>query len=112
MVIEEYEDMESDASNARDATTVIEGQEHEAASQEGQMIRQPAVGVERNRSGNAGVLRAASGGKSKVETRHSAKDRPSSIIALKLIAKQGADKKEQLEQWKEDLVAKLTSEMA
>lgn len=50
-------------------------------------------------------------GKGKIETRHSAKDRPTSITALKLIAKQGADKKAQLKEWKEDLMAKLTSEM-
>ena len=94
MVMEEYEDMGSDASDMRDASgTANKGQEREAASQEGQTMCQPAVGVERNRSGNAGVLKAASGGKSKIETRHSAKDRPSSIIALKLIAKQGADEK-------------------
>ena len=51
-------------------------------------------------------------GKGKIEARHSAKDRPTSITALKLIAKQGADEKAQLEEWKEDLMTKLTSEVA
>lgn len=50
-------------------------------------------------------------GKGKVEARHSAKDRPTSITALKLIAKQGANDKAQLEEWKEELMAKLTSEV-
>lgn len=67
--------------------------------------------MERNRSENAGVLKAVSRGKSKVKTCHSVNDRPSSIIALKLIAKQGADKKAKLKQWKE-VVAKLISKMA
>lgn len=33
MVMEKYEDVESDASKVRDATTVIERQKYEAASQ-------------------------------------------------------------------------------
>lgn len=53
--------MENDASGAPDATTVTEGQEHEAASKIGQMMRQLAEGVERNRSGNSGLLKAVSG---------------------------------------------------
>lgn len=36
-------------------------------------------------------------GKGKIETSRSAKDRPTSITALKLIAKQGDDEKVQLE---------------
>ena len=63
-----------------------------------------------NRSGNAGVLKAA-GGKGKLETRQSAKDRPASITALKLIPKQGADEKAELEQWKEDFLARIACEM-
>lgn len=51
-------------------------------------------------------------GKGKIETRYSAKERPSSITALKLIAKQGADEKSQLEEWNEDLLTKLPSEVA
>ena len=37
---------------------------------------------------------------------------PSSITALKLIAKQGVDEKAQLEEWKEDFMTKLASEVA
>ena len=67
VVMEEYEDMENDAfdafdvSGAPDATTVTKRQEQKAASQKEQMVRQLAVEVERNRFGNAGVLKAASG---------------------------------------------------
>ncbi len=108
--MEVYEDMENDAPDAPgapNATTNIEGQENETG-RKGQGIRQIAVG---NRSGNAGVLKAAGGGKGKIETRQSAKDQPASITALKLIAKQGANEKAQPEQWKEDLVVKITCEM-
>lgn len=102
VVIEVYEDMESDAPDAPDAsvapnaptaTTGIEGKENEVGGRKRQTRRQIAVG---NRSGNAGVLKAA-GNKGKLETRQSAKDRPASITALKLIAKQGADEKAELE---------------
>lgn len=108
MVMEVYEDMESDALDAPDApdafgapnaTTNIEGKENEIGGRKGQKLRRAAVG---NRSGHAGVFKAAGGGKGKVETRQSAKDRSTNITALKLIAKQGADEKAQLEQWKED----------
>ncbi len=105
-----YEDLENDAPvapNAPNATTNIEGKENEIGSRKRQGTRQIAVG---NRSGNAGVLKAA-GGKGKLETRQSAKDRPASITALKLIAKQGADEKAELEQWKEDFVARIACEM-
>ena len=101
----------SNASGAPNATTNIEGKENEAGSRKGRGIRQIVVG---NRSGKAGVLKATGGvgGKGKIETRQSAKDRTASITARKLIAKQGADEKAQLEQWKEDMVAKFTSEIA
>ena len=42
--------------------------------------------------------RAGRKGKGKIEARHGAKDRPTSITALKLIAKQKADEKAQLEE--------------
>lgn len=65
--MEEYEDMEnnvfdtSGASGTPDATTVTKGQEHEAASQREQIVHQLAVEAEKNRFGNTGVLKAASG---------------------------------------------------
>ena len=49
--------------------------------------------------------------KSKAETRHGGKERPNSINALKMIAKQGADEKAQLEEWKAELMTTLASEI-
>ena len=49
--------------------------------------------------------------KGRVETRHGAKER-TSLAALKLIARKGADEKSQLEEWKRDLLNHLTAEIA
>lgn len=109
--MEVYEDIESDALDVPNATTGIEGKENEVGSRKGQGIRQTTIA---NRPGNAGIFKAANGarGKRKIETRQSVKDQPVSITALKLIAKQGADEKAELEQWIEEFVVKLTYEVA
>ncbi len=63
--MEEYEDIENntfnnfDESGEPDMTTVTEGQEHKAVNQKEQMVRQLAVGGERNWSRNAGVHKAS-----------------------------------------------------
>lgn len=68
-------------------------------------------------SSQATILQPVSGNgagrkaKSKTETRHGGKERPSSITALKMIAKQGADEKAQLEEWKAELMTTLASEI-
>ena len=49
--------------------------------------------------------------KGKAETRHGAKERATNLTALKLFARQGAEKS-QLEEWKADLLHNLTSEIA
>ena len=49
--------------------------------------------------------------KRKAETRHGAKERSTNLTALKLFARQGAEKS-QLEEWKVDLLHNLTSEIA
>ena len=49
--------------------------------------------------------------KGKAETRHGAKERSTNLTALKLFARQGAEKS-QLEEWKADLLQNLTSEIA
>lgn len=51
-------------------------------------------------------------GKWKIETHHSAKKRPSSIPALRMVAKRGADEKALLEQWKIELMTILASKIA
>ena len=66
-------------------------------------------------SSQATILQSVSGNragrkaKSKRETRHCGKEQPSSIIALKMIAKQGADEKAQLEECKAELMTTLAS---
>ena len=50
--------------------------------------------------------------KEKAETRHVAKEKSTNLAALKLIARQGADEKSQLEEWKTDLLGNLTAEIA
>ena len=61
-------------------------------------------------SSQATILQPVSGNgagrkaKGKTETRHGGKERPSSITALKMIAKQETDEKPQLEDWKAELM--------
>ena len=50
--------------------------------------------------------------KGRAETRHVAKEKSTNLAALKLIARQGADEKSQLEEWKTDLLSNLTAEIA
>lgn len=118
--MEEYEDVGSNsliAYDATDATTAtMEGQVQETGSQSLLITRQFELEMEKNQLGNPGVLKAISGNaakwKAKAETRHSAKERSTSLAALKMIARQGADEKSQLEEWKTELLNKLTSEIA
>ena len=124
--MEEYEDVGSnaliaynatDATDATDATTAtMEGQMQETGSQSLMITRQLELEMERNQLGNPGVLKPISGnaaiGKAKAETRHGAKERSTNMTALKMIAKQGADEKLQLEDWKTGLLNRLTSEIA
>ncbi len=121
--MEEYEDVGRNAlivynaTDATDATTAtMEGHEEEAGSQSLMISRQLEREMEKNQLGNPEVLKATSGNaakrKAKAETRHGAKERSTGLTALKMIAKQGADEKSQLEEWKTDLLNKLTSEIA
>ncbi len=77
---------------------------------------QSGLEIERNQLGNPGVLKATSGNaakrKGKAETRLGVKDRSTNLAALKMIARQGADEKSQLEEWKTDLLHNLTKEIA
>lgn len=50
--------------------------------------------------------------KGRAETHHGAKERSTNLAALKLIARQGADEKSQLGEWKTDLLNNLTAEIA
>lgn len=118
--MEEYEDMESNALVAYNATgatataATTEGQEQEEMSERLQILGSPDLQIERSKLRNTGILKATSGNaakrKAKTETRHGTGS--TSLTALKMIAKQGADEKSQLEEWKADLLDKLTGEIA
>ncbi len=124
--MEEYEDLWSnaliaynatDATDATDATTAtMEGQMLETGSQSLMITRQLELEMERTQLGNPGVLKPISGnaaiGKAKAETRHGAKEKSINMTALKMIARQGADEKLQLEDWKTGLLNRLISEIA
>lgn len=118
--MEEYEDMEGNALIAYSATcgtdataATTEGQEQGEMSQSLQILGTPDLQIERRKLRNTGVLKTPSGNatkrKAKTETRHGT---ATNLSALKMIAKQGADEKSQLEEWKANLLDKLTSEIA
>ena len=71
------------------------------------MIRMRQRSVLQPVSGNGGRKM-----KAKAETRHGAKERSTNLTALRLIARQGAEEKSQLEEWKTDLLLNLTNEIA
>lgn len=51
-------------------------------------------------------------GKGKIEARHGGKERPANVSALRLTARQGADEKAQLDEWKDIVMRALTNEIA
>ena len=121
--MEEYEDVEGnalvayDATDSNDATNATTGGQGQGVVGAGlQPTCQSGPEVERNQLGNPGVLKATSGNaakrKGKAETRLGVKDRSTNLAALKMIARQGADEKSQLEEWKTDLLHNLTKEIA
>lgn len=120
--MKEYEDVGDnalityDATIAANATTAaMEGHEEEVGL-DLMITRQLEQEMEKNQLENPGVLKATSGNaairKTRADTRYGAKERSTSLAMLKIIAKQGADEKSQLENWKTDLLNKLTSEIA
>ena len=117
--MEEYEDMENDAfgaSGAPEATMVTEGQEHKAASQREQIVRQLAVEAERNRFGNAGVLKAASGNVAKRvkmrETRVTTRTGKTVEAAAKQMATQELQmEKARMEEWKRKVMEEVAHEL-
>ena len=109
--MEEYEEVGNDARDACNAIALIAGQENEADPQtqqyqlgveeERNQMYQLGLEAERNQESDLGVLKATSGNvikrwRGKPDARPT-KERPSSITALKMIVKQGADEKAQLE---------------
>lgn len=83
--MDEYEDMENDATAT---TPAPEEHAHEAINQARQTIRQMEEELERNRSGNAGILKATSGNakkrlKMRQETRIITRAGKSTEVAMK-----------------------------
>lgn len=73
----------------------------------GQEVDESQRSILQSVSGNGGRKM-----RGKVETRHGAKERLTSLAALKLIARKGADEKSHLEEWKTDLLSSLTAEIS
>ena len=113
--MEEYEDVESDALVAYDATAAItEGQEQ---SQSPQITRQLELEAERNQLGNPGVLKATSGNaakrwKMRQETRATTRVGKSAEAAIKQMATQklGAEK-ERMQEWKHVVMQEVAREL-
>ena len=123
--MEEYDDLENsapDAPHASDASaTTTRGYFHHEPEGDGEDPQQtryitwPGQEAEKNQSlilqpvvGNSKSRKM----KGKMETRHGVKKRATSMIALKMIARQGADEKLQLEEWKTGLMDSLTAEIS
>lgn len=121
--MEEYDDRENsapDAPHASDASATTtrgyfhhepEGEEEDpqqtryitwpGQEAEKSLILQPVAGNSKSRKM-----------KGKMETRHGVKERATSVAALKMIARQGADEKSQLEEWKTGLMDSLTAKIS
>ena len=122
--MEGYKDMESDvliAYNASDETDAIqitattEEQKQEKMCKRLQITGVPDLQNKISKLKNIGVLKAtkanAAKWKSKTGTSHSVK-KSTSLNMLKMIARQEANKKSQLEEWKTKLLHNLTNEIA
>lgn len=72
--------------------------------------------MEKNQLENSRVLKPISGNvvirKVKTKTSHDGKERSTNMTSLKMIVKQGIDKKLQIKDWKTSLLNRLTSEIA
>lgn len=88
----------TNATDATNATTItIEGQMQETGSQNLMIIRQLELKMKKNQLENSRVLKPISGNvvirKVKTKTSHDGKERSTNMTSLKMIVKQGIDKK-------------------
>ena len=111
--MEEYEDMENDATDASATTTTPGGQEHEALSQAGQMVQWVGVESERNEVGNAGVLRATPGNATKrLKSRVTTRAGKSAQAVIKQFATQELQaEKGKMQEWKENVMQEVAREL-
>lgn len=121
--MEEYKDVKGnalvmyDATNPNDATIATIGGQKQGVVDAGlQPTCQLGLEIERNQLGNLGVLKTTSGNAAKwngkAETRLGIKVRSTNLATLKMIARQRADEKLQLEEQKTDLLHNLTKKIA
>lgn len=116
-MMDEYEDMENDTSDATATTPTPEGDAQEAMNQARQTMRQMEEELERNRSGNAGILKATSGNattrlKMRQETRITTRAGKSAEAAIKQLATQELQaEKGRMQEWKENVMQEVVREV-
>ena len=115
-MMEEYEDVENDASGASGATATA-GHEHDVLHQALQIARQLELESERNQSANLGVLKATSGNatkrlKMRQETRAATRTTKTAEAAMKQIATQELQvEKGRMQEWKQNVMLEVTREL-
>lgn len=118
-MMEEYEGIENDAPDARDAlnatarTSTTGGQELELWSPAGEIMYQKGVESEGNQLDNAGVLRASSGNstkrqKSRVLTRA---EKSAEAAMRQFAAQERQAEKEKMKEWKDKVMQEMTREL-
>ena len=109
--------MDEYGSDATATTPTPEGHAHEAMSQAGQMMRQMEGELERNRSGNAGVLKATNGSTTKClkmrqTTGITTRPGKCAAAAIKQLATQELQaEKRKMQDWKENVMREVAKEL-
>ena len=120
--MEEFEDMESDAfdapdaPDAPDATATTRGHEYEAASQNGQMMRQLEAESKKSRLRSAGVLKATSGNAAKrlrvrQETRVTRAGKTAEAAVKEIATQELQMGIAQIEEWKQKVMLEVAHEL-
>lgn len=115
--MEEYDDVENDATDTCDATAATtEGQEHGAPHQDLQIARQLGLEAERSQLANLGVLKATNGNAAKrlkrQETRVTTRAGKSAELAIKQIATQELQaEKGKMQVWKQMIMEEVAREL-
>ena len=110
--MEEYEEMENDASDATATTTTPVGHEQGISSRTGQIRHEIEAEPEKSRLGNAGIIRATSGNatrrlKSRVTTRAG----KSAEAVIKFASQELEGEKEKMQEWKENVMQEVGREL-
>ena len=105
-----------DAPDAPDATVTTRGHEYEAASQNGQMMRQLEAESKKNRLRSAGVLKATSGNAAKrlrvrQETRVTRAGKTAEAAVKEIATQELQMEKAQMEEWKQKVMQEVAHEL-